>query len=51
MDSIGIAKHLDLMYGEENHKKICDYIMTLLIEFDSNPKTSDFNEFLKNKGL
>ena len=48
MNSIGIAKHLDLMYGEENHKKICDYIMTLLIEFDSNKYTSNLRDFILN---
>ena len=31
-------------------KKNVDKIVDLLIKFDSNKKTSDFNKFLKNRG-
>ena len=32
------------------NKKTIKQIYNLLIEFDSNPETSDFNKFLKNRG-
>tara|TARA_Y100001963_G_C6552030_1_gene340284 strand:+ start:498 stop:638 length:141 start_codon:yes stop_codon:yes gene_type:complete len=37
---------LCMYYNNKNVDAICD----LLSEFDSNTKTSDFNEFLKKKG-
>ena len=41
---MGYLSKLDKWYDE----KILNQVLDLLIEFDTNPNTSDFNEFLKN---
>ena len=43
---IGYLSKLDKWYNNKTLNQILD----LIIEFDSNPETSDFNKFLKNKG-
>ena len=45
-DKLKVAKWIFEFYD----KKTIKQIYNLLLEFDSNPKTSDFNQFLKNSG-